>query len=99
MREHELDEELQTDLEMDSEERMQSGMSRADAEASARRVFGNLTLVKEVTREMWGWRWLERFAQDVRHALRLLRRNPGFTLAVVLSLALGVGAETAIFSV
>src|ERR1700730_11795772 len=99
MRDDELDEELRADLEREVEERMESGMSRAEAEASARRAFGNFTLVKDITREMWGWRSLERFAQDVRYALRLLRRNPGFTLAVALSIALGVGAETAVFSV
>jgi predicted permease len=99
MRDDELDEELRADLEMEIEERAGSGMSRAEAEASARRAFGNLTLVKEITREMWGWRSLERFAQDLRYALRLVRRNPGFTAAVGLSIALGVGAETAVFSV
>src|ERR1700676_5026543 len=98
-RDDELDQELQTHLELEIEEQMSAGMSRADAEAAARRAFGNLTLVTEVTREMWGGRSLERLAQDLRYALRLLRRNPGFALAVVLSIALGVGAETAVFSV
>jgi putative ABC transport system permease protein len=99
MRDDDLDDELRTHLEMETEERIAAGMTRADAEASARRAFGNLTLVKEITREMWGCRSLERLAHDLRYALRLLQRNPGFTLAVVLSIALGVGAETAIFSV
>jgi predicted permease len=99
MREDDLDEELRADLDMEIEERRQSGMSRADAEASARRDFGSLTVIKEATREMWAWRGLERVAQDLRYALRLLRRNPAFTLAVILSIALGVGAETAVFSV
>jgi len=99
MRDDELDEELRDDLERETEELQCSGMSRAEAENSAHRAFGNLTLIKEVTREMWGGRSLERFAQDIRYALRLLRKNPGFTLAVALSIALGVGAETAVFSV
>jgi putative ABC transport system permease protein len=99
MRDDELDEELRADLEMEIEERVQSGMGRADAESSARAAFGSLALIKEATREAWGWRSLERLMQDVRYALRLLRRNPAFTLAVVVSIALGVGAETAVFSV
>src|SRR5579883_1205565 len=99
MRDDELDEELRSDLEMEIEEGMRNGLSRGEAERAARRAFGNVTLVKEVTREMWGSLALERFGHDLRYALRLLRRNPGFSLAVALSIALGVGAETAVFSV
>jgi len=99
MRDDELDEELRGDLEMEIEERVASGMSRADAESSARRAFGRLTAIKEATRETWRWRSVERAAQDARYALRLLRRNPAFTAAVVVSIALGVGAQTAVFSV
>src|SRR5690348_240333 len=99
MRDDELDEELSADLEIEIEERMRGGMSRAEAQAAARRAFGNVTLVKEVTRQMWGRGWLDRLRQDVRYATRTMSRSPGFTLAVVLSIALGVGAETAVFSV
>lgn len=98
MRDDELDEELR-DLEREIEDLQRSGMSRAEAEASARRAFGNLTLIKEITREMWGGRSVERLAQDFRYALRRLRKSPGFTLTVALSIALGVGSETAVFSV
>ena len=99
MRDDELDEELRGDLEMEIDERVQSGMSRSDAEASARRAFGSVAAIKEATRETWRWRSLERGAQDLRYAFRLLRRNPAFTAAVVVSIALGVGAQTAVFSV
>ncbi len=99
MRDDELDEELRADLEMEIEDRVQSGMSRAEAESSARRAIGSLTAVKEATRETWRWQSLERGVQDVRYALRLLRRNPAFTAAVIVSIALGVGAQTAVFSV
>ena len=65
----------------------------------ARRTFGNATFLKEQTRDTWGWRWLEQFAQDLRHSGRMLAKNPGFSTVTVLTLTLGMGANTAIFSV
>ena len=73
-RDDELDEEIRSHLAMSVRDRMERGESRSDAEAAARRELGNVALVKEVTREMWGWRWLERLIQDLAYAARLLRR-------------------------
>jgi predicted permease len=98
-REKELQKEIQHHLQMAAAERGERGASRRDAEAAAKREFGNVELVKEVTRDAWGWRWLEDLCDDARFSVRMLLKNPGFTIVAILSLALGIGATTAMFSV
>ncbi|MBV8072171.1 MAG: ABC transporter permease, partial [Acidobacteriaceae bacterium] len=97
--EDDLQEELNSHLAMDVRERMERGEQPLQAQAAARRQFGNLGLVKDVARDNWGFGWLEQAMQDVRYALRTLRQAPLFTVTLVLTLALGLGSTTAIFSV
>jgi predicted permease len=90
---------IQEHIDLRTEELMEDGMARKEAEQAARREFGNVTLMKERSREEWQWAWLEALLADLKLTLRRLRKSPGFAVTVLLTLAIGIGANTAVFSV
>jgi predicted permease len=90
---------IQEHIDERMDELMEKGMPRDEAERSARREFGNVTLLRERSREVWQWQRLESLLADLKHVFRRLGRSPGFAIAVVLTLAIGIGANTAVFSV
>ncbi|HLY39623.1 MAG TPA: ABC transporter permease [Terracidiphilus sp.] len=98
-RKAELDEELQAHLRMAMEERIANGEPAEEARAAAMRELGNLPLIEDVTRSTWRWARLESLTQDVRFALRQMRRAPGFAISVIGILALGIAAAAAMFTV
>src|ERR1700760_3552396 len=98
-RDAELERELRSDLELEEEEQREGGISGEEARYAALRAFGNPTLIREQTRAIWSWTWLESLARDLRLSLRTLRRTPSFTVIAVLVMAMGIGANVALFTV
>ncbi|MGA2536797.1 MAG: ABC transporter permease [Terracidiphilus sp.] len=98
-RDADLERELRSDLDLEEGEQRERGLSQKDARYAALRAFGNPALIREQTRATWSWIWLESLARDLRYSLRTLCRTPGFTVIAILVMALGIGANVALFTV
>src|SRR5215470_16248734 len=95
----ELEEEMRLHLEMKAQENAQAGMEPEDARYAAERQFGNQTLLQEVSREMWGVRSIETLFQDLRFGIRMFLKSPGLTAVLILTISMGIGLNSALFSV
>lgn len=98
-RDRDLEQELRSDLELEEEEQRARGLPPKEARYAAMRAFGNPTLIREQTRAVWSWNWIESLLRDLRYSLRSLWRTPGFTLIAIAVTALGIGANVALFTV
>jgi predicted permease len=96
---NELDEDIREHIARETQDNIERGMAPEEAHYAAMRKFGNVTRVKEETREVWSFVWLEQLLADIHFGLRMLLKHPGFTALTVITLALGIGANTAVFTV
>src|ERR1700677_30562 len=97
-RDADLERELLSDLVLEEEEQRERGLSAEEARSAARCAFGNTTLIREQTRAVWSWVWMERLVRDVKYGTRTLLRSPEFAIVSVLVMALGIGATTSLFT-
>jgi len=98
-RDEDLARELQSDLELEEEEQQEIGLSAEEARFAAVRAFGNPTVIREQTRAVWTWNWLERLLRNLKYGVRTLWRSPSFSIVSVLVMALGIGATTSLFTI